>query len=554
MHFLDSLSVRARLFLMVGIGTAFSLILLATALISFNGFRTDIGLVSTEVENSSRALARVSAAQSAFQTQLRGLNNMLLRNFMAQEYEKAHVDFVAGQKDFWQQLDALDALNQKHGIKGRPNLVEIRTQAMELNQLYEQVLAENQPGMPKYTVMVDAALRDADLPLIKALAKANEAISLTTNEVVSNASTVAENRHGETVVQILLVGIGGSVLALLLAGYLGTHLINRLGGELEPVVEAARRIADGNLSQGIPTGKAAADSLVVAVSDMQTRLRDLISQVKHGANSTSLNAQTLRESANLVASSSSEQSDSAAIITAAIEELTTAISVMADSAGAAADASRMTRQTANESGQIIHQAIGEIGNIFNQANASASLMIDLKQHTLEISGFAQEIKQISEQTNLLSLNAAIEAARAGDAGRGFAVVADEVRKLANHTSETTHKIESLVSKLSNAAQQTADAVSATAEQAQRGTELASSAGEAIATIEAYCERSMISAREIVEVLAEQRLAAEQISQNTERMAQTIERGSQAASDSSASANEVASLAERMRQSTLQFSV
>jgi methyl-accepting chemotaxis protein len=181
-------------------------------------------------------------------------------------------------------------------------------------------------------------------------------------------------------------------------------------------------------------------------------------------------------------------------------------------------------------------------------------MGELQQHTGQIFGFAREIKEISEQTNLLSLNAAIEAARAGDAGRGFAVVADEVRKLAQHTAETTRKIEALVKRLNDAAAISSSAVAATAERAQRGTELASQAESAIHRIETFCERSALAAREIVDVLGEQRLAAEQIAQNTERMAQMIERGAKAAAESSASADEVASLADRLRASTLQFSV
>ena len=549
-----SLSIRARLLMMLGISTALSLLLLATALLSFSGFRNDTQQVSSEVENSSKALALVSKTQNSLQNQLRGLNNMLLRNFMAAEFEKAQSEFLAGRQSFWTQLEALEALNKTTAIKGNPNLAEVRALASDLNKLYDEVLAENEAGMPKYTRMVDAAIRDADLPLINAITQANTVISKATSEVVMNAANVAEHRFEENRVFILLVGIGGTLLSILLTGYLSKHILNRLGGELEPVVEVTRRIADGNLSQSIPSGKAAADSLVTAISDMQIRLRELISQVKTGADSTSKNAHALSQSADEVALSSAEQSDSAALITAAIEELTTAISVMADSAGTAADTSRMTRIAANESGRVIHQAINEISSIYDQANASAQLMTELKTHTIEISRFAQEIKQISEQTNLLSLNAAIEAARAGESGKGFAVVADEVRKLANHTAEITKKIDQMVNKLSGAAQQTTEAVSATADRAQRGTQLASTAGDAITTIEQYCERSMLAAREIVEVLAEQRLAAEQIAQNTERMAQTIERGAKAASDSSTTAHEVASLADSLRTSTLQFSV
>lgn len=191
MNWLDSLPVRLRLLLMVGVAAAFSLVLLLTALFSLNGLRGDIRHVSSEVAHASRALAVVSAAQSAFQMQQRGLNAMLLRNFMAAEFDKGQAEFAAGRAAFAQQLNDLAAVQQEGKLGLAPRLAELRSLSGELNLLYDQVLAENEPGMPKYTLMVDAALRDADTPLVTALAATFGEISRATTSTVDEAASVS---------------------------------------------------------------------------------------------------------------------------------------------------------------------------------------------------------------------------------------------------------------------------------------------------------------------------------------------------------------------------
>lgn len=521
----DNLSIRLRLFVMVGIGAIFGVILLSTALYSLNAFRNDTQLVAHDVERSTRALTLVSGAQSAFQAQLRGLKNMVIRNFMPEEFEKARKEFLAERSKFWQQIEDLEKIAAAGTIKGTEKLPDIRKQAEELNKLYDDVIAENEPGMPKYTVMVDAALRGTELPLNEELANAYQAIGTATTDLVSEASQLADRRFMASLILVLVVGLGGSAASLVIAATLGGRILARLGGDLEPVVAATRRVSEGDLTGTIQSGKAAADSLVASVEAMQKRLRSLIAQVKQGAEKTSGNAQALSTSADEVAHAASAQNDAAALITAAIQELTVAITVMAESAGAAADAGRLTRDKANESSSIILEAIGEIGNIAAQAQLSTRMIGDLNQHTHEIARFAQEIKEISDQTNLLSLNAAIEAARAGEQGRGFAVVADEVRQLAQRTTQSTTQIHGLITQLQASSNNAVQSMQNGQRQAQEGVAWVLEADQALVGISEAVSHITDMTTQIAAATEEQSAVAEEISRNITTIAELADQTS-----------------------------
>jgi methyl-accepting chemotaxis protein len=192
--------------------------------------------------------------------------------------------------------------------------------------------------------------------------------------------------------------------------------------------------------------------------------------------------------------------------------------------------------------------------IADGARQSASIVSDLGGLSAEISGIVKVIKEIADQTNLLALNAAIEAARAGEQGRGFAVVADEVRKLAERTSSSTQQIGDMISRIQSGTQRAVQAMESGVARANQGEELARRAGESIDQIELRTSEVVRAVHEIQLALSEQSAAAKDVAVRVEQIAQMTETNSNASSQTSNNANQVSGLAGHLNELMAGFRV
>jgi methyl-accepting chemotaxis protein len=237
---------------------------------------------------------------------------------------------------------------------------------------------------------------------------------------------------------------------------------------------------------------------------------------------------------------------------AAVEELSVSIDHVGENAREAQGTAQRSGEQSRAGGQIVHAAADEMRVVAEAVNTSAGTIGELEGYSSEISTVVGVIKDIADQTNLLALNAAIEAARAGEQGRGFAVVADEVRKLAERTTQSTLQIGATIEKVQSGARQAVAAMEAGVQRVGEGVHTAQQAGDSIVDIQASARRVMDVVQDIVQSLKEQSTAAQDIAKGVERIAQMAEENSASVKQTAAAASDMQALAANLTTSVGRF--
>lgn len=258
--------------------------------------------------------------------------------------------------------------------------------------------------------------------------------------------------------------------------------------------------------------------------------------------------------AEQVAQSSANQSSSASAMAASIEEMSVSISTVSSSATEAQSMAHAAGDISGQGSQIIEQTCSEMAAIAQTVSGASSVIRALGEESHQITNVVSVIKEVADQTNLLALNAAIEAARAGEQGRGFAVVADEVRKLAERTAQSTLDISSMVGKIQVSASESVAEMEKVVKQVEAGQLLAQDAGERMKTIRAEAARVSSAVTEISDALKEQNQASHDVARHVERIAQMTDENNAAAGESSSNARRLNCLAAEVSAALGHFRV
>ncbi|WP_301332251.1 methyl-accepting chemotaxis protein [Azonexus sp. R2A61] len=346
------------------------------------------------------------------------------------------------------------------------------------------------------------------------------------------------------------IGLGGFIAVSL--SLLSRNIIRTLGGDPAVASAITRRIAAGDLSTPVECAADDKGSLLVDIRSMQDTLRTMIATITGNAEQVASAAEQLLTASEEVASRARQQSDAASSMAASVEEMAVSIDQVKENAGEAHGISRESGTLSEEGAAVIHSAATEMRKISEAVQASSGIIEDLGKQSDQITSIVNTIRDIADQTNLLALNAAIEAARAGEQGRGFAVVADEVRKLAERTSLSTTEIADMVGKIQNGTRSAVTSMQAGVVQVGNGVELANQAGDSINRIRDGALRVTHVVNGISDSIAEQSIASNDIAQKLETIAQMSEESAIAVRHTADAARRLQSLSHELHEAVARF--
>nr|WP_314560293.1 methyl-accepting chemotaxis protein [uncultured Pseudomonas sp.] len=350
----------------------------------------------------------------------------------------------------------------------------------------------------------------------------------------------------------------GAVLiaSLLLLLAQGRWVILSIMGPLQTASRIAASIANGNLSEPIvePKRKDEASSLIRSLATMQRDLRGMIEVVRSNAHGVNVMSGQLSHGCHEVADSSQQQSTAASTMAAAASEMTASIEEITRHAGRALNMANQAETLAKDGGRVIHQVVNDMDGIARSAQQSAQVIRTLDKESEAIFSIIQVIKGIADQTNLLALNAAIEAARAGEQGRGFAVVADEVRSLAGRTSASTQEIASMVGRIQQSTREAVTSMEEGVAQVDKGMAVTAEVERAIREILQATLNTTEMVNDISRTIGEQSLASNEIAHQVEMIAGMSESNSRVIATTATTTDELSSLAGKLSQSVDRFSL
>ncbi|MGD0281401.1 MAG: methyl-accepting chemotaxis protein [Dissulfurispiraceae bacterium] len=482
---------------------------------------------------------------------LREIGISLRSMFLAKDEDEKNgmESYIAKESDLYNEgIKKVEELTNKNDAEGLDLIAKVKSAQESAVPLRNQALALLRSNKADEAL---AFLNKETRPAVHKWIVAVDKLSDYQNERNKKRYDEFEKRYNMTNTLMGIFGTLSIVAAVLIAVFLTRSIVT----PLKETVKLSIALASGDLTAHAESkSRDETGQLLDAMGRMAAKLHNVVADVKTSADSVAAASNQLSAKSDQMSRGVAEQSGRASQIAAASAEMSQTVIDVAKNASNIASSSTETASIAKKGEEIVGISVQEVREIASTVAQSSQLITSLGERSKQIGAIINVIKDIADQTNLLALNAAIEAARAGEQGRGFAVVADEVRKLAERTAKATSEIGQMIGAIQNEVSQAVASMGEATGKVDSGVRDVTSAGEALHRIVKSVEGLQSMVQQVASATEQMSTVSETVSSDVETVAKVANETSASSHEIADSASDLARLASNLKNLVAQFKV